>query len=148
MIESSDRKIEAFSSEIKKLEAQLEENNQTVKKLQSRQQTLMATQLQQKDRITQSIRQLYKDQDSSRIKMILNQENNESVARHLTYLDYLQSAQLKIVQAYEQTLAELIQVEQASTSALQAIAKQKQSLLAKKDELSAQRLSIKSCLKR
>lgn len=146
-IESSDRKIEAFSTEIQKLEAQLEENNQTVKKLQSRQQTLMATQLQQKDRITQSIRQLYKDQDSSRIKMMLNQENDESAARNLVYLDYLQSAQLKMVQAYEQTLAELTQVEQASTAALEDIAKQKKSLLAKKDALSAQKIKHQALLK-
>ncbi|MBO9495531.1 peptidoglycan DD-metalloendopeptidase family protein [Thalassotalea sp. G20_0] len=146
-VQKNDKAIQQLNTDIITLEARLKEGQGEIKKLQSRQQRLTAKSEQQKVQVARSLQSLYKSLGDSRIKLLLNQEDPDSVSRQLVYLDYFQKAQLQSVREYEKTLAELKSVEHDQQTLLtrlnqeKAVIDQKKQSLVKQQSERKQRLS-------
>lgn len=146
-VQKNDKAIQQLSTDIMTLEARLKEGQGEIKKLQSRQQRLTAKSEQQKVQVARSLQSLYKSLGDSRIKLLLNQEDPDSVSRQLVYLEYFQKAQLRAIREYEKTLAELKSVEHDRQTLItrlnqeKAVIDQKKQSLVKQQSERKQRLS-------
>ena len=146
-VQKNDKAIQQLSTDIMTLEARLKEGQGEIKKLQSRQQRLTAKSEQQKVQVARSLQSLYKSLGDSRIKLLLNQEDPDSVSRQLVYLEYFQKAQLQAIREYEKTLAELKSVEHDRQTLItrlnqeKAVIDQKKQSLVKQQSERKQRLS-------
>ncbi|WBA82401.1 peptidoglycan DD-metalloendopeptidase family protein [Endozoicomonas sp. GU-1] len=146
-VQKNDKAIQQLNTDIITLEARLKEGQGEIKKLRSRQQQLTAKSEQQKIQVARSLQSLYKSLGDSRIKLLLNQEDPDSVSRQLVYLDYFQKAQLQSIREYEKTLAELKIVEHDQQTLLsrlnqeKAVIDQKKQSLVKQQSERKQRLS-------
>ncbi len=145
-VQKNDRAIQQLNTDISTLETRLKEGQGEIKKLQSRQQLLTAKTEQQKIQVTQSLQSLYKSLGDSRIKLLLNQEDPETVSRQLVYLDYFQKAQLQSIREYEKTLAELKSVESAQQSLVTRLNQEKAVIDQKKQSLVKQQSERKKLL--
>ncbi|MBO9483660.1 peptidoglycan DD-metalloendopeptidase family protein [Salinisphaera sp. G21_0] len=146
-VQKNDKAIQQLNTDIITLEARLKEGQGEIKKLQSRQQRLTAKSEQQKVQVARSLQSLYKSLGDSRIKLLLNQEDPDSVSRQLVYLDYFQKAQLQSIREYEKTVAELKSVEHDQQTLItrlnqeKAVIDQKKQSLVKQQSERKQRLS-------
>lgn len=134
-VQKNDMAIQQLNADISTLETRLKEGQSEIKKLQSRQQQLTAKSEQQKAQVVQSLQSLYKSLGDSRIKLLLNQEDPESVSRQLVYLDYFQQAQLQSIREYEKTLAELKSVENARQTLITRLNREKEEIDQKQQSL-------------
>ena len=142
----NDRAIHQLNSDISTLETRLREGQGEIKKLRSRQQQLTAKSEQQKAQVTRSLQSLYKSLGDSRIKLLLNQEDPESVSRQLAYLDYFQQAQLHSIREYEQTVAELKSLENRQQGLIIQLDQEKAAIDQKKHILVQQQAERKELL--
>ncbi|WP_081622202.1 murein hydrolase activator EnvC family protein [Endozoicomonas elysicola] len=146
-VQTNDKAIHQLNSDISSLETRLKEGQGEIKKLQSRQKQLTAKSEQQKVQVAQSLQSLYKSLGDSRIKLLLNQEDPESVSRQLVYLDYFQKAQLQSIREYETTVAELKSVESSQHMLITRLNQEKALIDQKKQTLVKQQSERKKLLK-
>lgn len=146
-VQKNDKAIHQLNSDISSLETRLKEGQGEIKKLQSRQKQLTAKSEQQKVQVAQSLQSLYKSLGDSRIKLLLNQEDPESVSRQLVYLDYFQKAQLQSIREYETTVTELKSVESAQQMLITRLNQEKALIDQKKQTLVKQQSERKKLLK-
>ncbi|MFK0571480.1 murein hydrolase activator EnvC family protein [Endozoicomonas sp.] len=146
LIQKNEKAIHQLNTDIRSLENRLKEGQGEIKKLQSRQQQLTVKSEQQKVQVAQSLQSLYKSVGDSRIKLLLNQEDPESVSRQLVYLDYFQQAQLKSILEYEKTVAELKSVESTQQELITRLAEEKTLIDQKKQTLVKQQSERKKLL--
>ena len=95
--------------------------------LQGEQQTLRQRQSQQKALIAEQIRNAYTLGQERQIKMLLNQEDPQSLSRLITYYDYFNAARSQQLDSYRETLTALnalIPEISAQTEALSATERQ------------------------
>ena len=95
--------------------------------LQGEQQTLRQRQSQQKALIAEQIRSAYTLGQERQIKMLLNQEDPQSLSRLITYYDYFNAARSQQLDSYRETLTALnalIPEISAQTEALSATERQ------------------------
>ncbi|USE37028.1 murein hydrolase activator EnvC [Endozoicomonas sp. SCSIO W0465] len=145
-VQKNERAIQQLNSDISTLETRLKEGQGEIKKLQSRQQVLTAKSEQQKVQVVQSLQSLYKSLGDNRIKLLLNQEDPETVSRQLVYLDYFQKAQLQSIQEYEKTLVELQSVEKTRQTLITRLNQEKTVIDQKKQSLVKQQSERKKRL--
>lgn len=146
LIQENDKSIHQLNSDISSLEKRQKEGQGEIKKLQSRQQQLTAKIEQQKVQVAKSLQSLYKSVGDSRIKLLLNQEDPESISRQLVYLDYFQQAQLKSILEYEKTVVELKFVESTRQKLITHLAEEKALVDQKKQTLVKQQAERKKLL--
>jgi len=145
-IQKNEQSIHQLNNEIKALETRLQEGQSEVKKLASRQQQLAAKSETQKAQAARSLRSLYQGLGESRVKLLLNQENPESVSRQLVYLDYFQQAQLQAIRDYEHSVAELKTLERQQHQLIARLDQEKAVIATKKQTLVKQQAKQKQLL--
>ncbi|WP_419533584.1 murein hydrolase activator EnvC family protein [Endozoicomonas sp.] len=145
-VQKNDKAIHQLNSDISNLETRLKEGQGEIKKLQSRQEQLTAKSEQQKTQVAQSLQSLHKSLGDSRIKLLLNQEDPESVSRQLVYLDYFQQAQLQSIREYEKTVAELESVKNSRHELIAQLSEEKVLIDQKKQKLVKQQAERKKLL--
>ena len=106
-LQSSEKEISNTQSDIRSIEKRLKEGQSELKKLKSRQQTLTAKKNKEQDRIAASVQSAYLASRDNRLKLLLNQEDPDEISRQLTYLKYLQKAQIDAIRAFEAVIEEL-----------------------------------------
>ena len=145
-IQNTDKDISQLHKEIGSLEAKLKEGQGEVKKLQRRQNNLAAQTEEQKKQIAHSLKSMYLSSNDSRLKLLLNQEDPEEISRQLSYLEYVQKAQLSAVQAFEDSLRELNEVEQQQQTLVTRLSTEKVELDKKKKVLERRQTDRKTLL--
>lgn len=98
----------------------------------------------QKVQVAQSLRSLHRSLGDSRIKLLLNQEDLESVSRHMVYLNYFQQAQLRSIRGYEKTIAELESVKNSRHKLMAQLGEEKVLIDQKKQKLVKQQSERKN----
>lgn len=86
------------------------QQQQQLQELESRQQQLKQSQQQQKTLIAQQLRSAYITGNESQLKMLLNQQDPNSVSRMMGYYDYFNGARREQLQRYRHTLEEIQQL--------------------------------------
>ena len=145
-IQKNEQSIQRLNNEIRALEIRLREGQGEVKKLASRQQQLAAKSEAQKAQAARSLRSLYQGLGENRLKLLLNQENPESVSRQLIYLDYFQQAQLQAIRDYEQNVTELKTLASQQQQLLVRLDREKDTIAQKRQTLVKQQTRQKQLL--
>ena len=106
-LQNSETDIGELINQVDKIKADLHQKNQELKGLQQKQQQLELQQAEQKKHIEQQLTAAYKLGQQDRIKLLLNQEDPETLSRVLRYHDYILQARQEKVAEYLATLQEL-----------------------------------------
>lgn len=147
-LQATETGMSELRQSIQSIEKRLKEGQAKIKKLQSRQQVLAAKRDSEKDKIADSVQSAYLASRDNRLKLLLNQESPEEVSRHLTYLKYLQQAQLEAIQAFENTLEELEDVHQEQRDTLASLEAERNSLKREQQKLQNARSNRKQLISR
>jgi len=104
-----EKQVKGLQEEQQKSQQELERLNQEKKKLQD-------ARLEQQRLIGIQARAAYQSGQQEYVKLLLNQQHPEKFSRTLTYYNYLNQARLDQLATFNETLRQLGNVEQASTS--------------------------------
>ena len=138
--------ISKLQHQVRDIEKRLNTGKASLKKLQSRQNKLTAQINDQKDRIASSVRSTYLASRDNKLKLLLNQENPAEASRQLTYLKYLQQAQLKAIEDFESTIAALEDNRLQQVRVNDQLTTERQSLKQKQEKLKSSQAKRKKLL--
>ncbi len=133
------KKSELEQARVSKLvnanQAAIAEQEARLKALETRQKDLEAAADAQQERIAAELRTAWKMGRQAQVKVLLSQENPDSVARNLAYYRYFFRARSEALEAFRDTLAELAATGVEIESTLAALAQQQEDLLRQKQAL-------------
>jgi len=109
--QSSLKKIEVELGKLNKKSLDLEKQQTIVKKnirsLEKEEQVLNQKNSQQQQALGQDLRSIYKIGNQEKLKLLLNQENPEDLARILKYYDYYTEARVERILSYRQNIDDI-----------------------------------------
>ncbi len=142
-VEELDREVARISTRLLRLQGELAAKRQKLKSLEKRVKRLEADTQGSEASISRHIRAAYFLGRQSQVKLILNQEDPNTIGRMMTYYEYLNRAQLAELERLRGTLLELErageQLQQETVSRQQLVAAQR----LEKEELEVQRVKRK-----
>lgn len=107
--------------------------------LESRRQDLAAERDAQRERVVSELRAAWQSGSGSQLKLLLNQEEPEAVARLLAYYRYLARARKAQIDAFRATLAELAAAEAAARENRAELGRERATLVERREQLAAAR---------
>lgn len=110
-LRSAEKKIATASKILKTTNRQLNEKNQHLSELNRQQKNLQSNKAAQKKALAQQIKAAYINGQQEYLKMLLNQQNPETLGRMLVYYDYMNKARIAKVDNLQKTLKELETIE-------------------------------------
>ncbi|MDG1233534.1 MAG: peptidoglycan DD-metalloendopeptidase family protein [Pseudomonadales bacterium] len=111
-LERNEQGINKLINEIDTIEKELDNTNDKVSSLTAKQKELLTVKSEQQYYIEQQIRAAYKIGSQEYLKVLLNQEDPNEIARMLTYYDYFNQARSRQIESYNLTLLDLGRVTQ------------------------------------
>lgn len=140
-LQGSEVDISALLKKIEKLKGELASQKKQLTQLNQKKDELQGAQKQQQKHIAQHVNTAYRLGRQSQMKLLLNQESPENVARMAKYYEYFLTARADKIETYLDTIAELDVIKpkiESRTNDLQNSQKQLQArhkqLLSKKSE--------------
>jgi len=109
-LETNEKQQNELLRKIRKIEEDLETSRIELRGLQRREAELAVSRDEQGRYLTQQIRAAYSLGNQEYVKVLLNQQDPNEVARMLAYYDYLNAARAEQIGRYRATLAELAKV--------------------------------------
>jgi len=106
-LERNEKGINKLINEIDTIENELDSTNQKISSLTAKQKELLIEKSEQQYYIEQQIRAAYEIGSQEYLKVLLNQEDPNEIARMLTYYDYFNQARSKQIETYNLTLLDL-----------------------------------------
>ena len=127
-LQESETEISDTEKKIQTIEKQLKDQQAELGELHRERSRLLLAQQQQQQHIGEHLKTLYINGGQSELKLVLNGENPQTLARFLAYYEYLVSARSEKIDQFTETIAELNRIEPA-------IRKKKQQLNASEQQL-------------
>ncbi len=131
-LENQLKKIEqdigATSKSIRQADGQIKQLSAEIKQLDSQLNSLEETKKQQQDIIQQYIRSAYQSSQQSTLKLLLNQEKPNDVARMLEYYDHINRARHKKLEEYQKTINQINELKPKIQSTQAKLVQEKKSL--------------------
>jgi septal ring factor EnvC (AmiA/AmiB activator) len=109
-LEKNEKGISDLINKIEDIEEELDNSKDKVSSLERRQSELRGAKTEQQYYIEQQIRAAYEIGNQEYLKVLLNQEDPNEMARMLTYYDYFNEARAGQIENYNETLVELDRV--------------------------------------
>ena len=109
-LERNEKGINKLINEIDAIEKELDTSKDKVSSLTEKQKELLTVKSEQQYYIEQQIRAAYEIGNQEYLKVLLNQEDPNEIARMLTYYDYINQARSRQIESYNLTLADLDRV--------------------------------------
>lgn len=109
-LEKNEKGISDLINKIEDVEEELDNSKDKVSSLERRQSELRGAKTEQQYYIEQQIRAAYEIGNQEYLKVLLNQEDPNEMARMLTYYDYFNEARAGQIENYNETLVELDRV--------------------------------------
>ena len=106
-LERNEKGINKLINEIDTIENELESTNEKISSLTAKQKELLTEKSAQQHYIEQQIRAAYEIGSQEYLKVLLNQEDPNEIARMLTYYDYFNQARSRQIETYNLTLLDL-----------------------------------------
>jgi len=138
-ISDTRRKLEQVNRDLNRSEANLRD-------LQARQQQLRQALNAQKTALKQDINAAYRAGRQEYVKLLLNQEQPDKMARLMKYYDYFHQARMERIKTFNQTLTEVQANEVSINEELAQLASLKSTLAAEQEQLQAARNERKLAL--
>jgi septal ring factor EnvC (AmiA/AmiB activator) len=111
-LERNEQGINKLINEIDTIEKELDTTNDKVSSLTEKQKELLTVKSEQQYYIEQQVRAAYEIGSQEYLKILLNQEDPNEIARMLTYYDYFNQARSRQIESYNLTLLDLDRVTQ------------------------------------
>ncbi len=109
-LERNEQGINKLINEIDTIEKELDTSNDKVSSLTEKQKELLTVKSEQQYYIEQQVRAAYEIGSQEYLKVLLNQEDPNEIARMLTYYDYFNQARSRQIESYNLTLLDLDRV--------------------------------------
>lgn len=110
-LEASESDIGELLKKIERIESDLEQQDQDLQSLKQQRNKLNQSRVVQQQAVSEQVRAAYVLGQQSQVKLLLNQESPQRVARLLRYYDFWLEARTDKIERYLNTLAELDQLE-------------------------------------
>ncbi len=146
-LERNEKGINDLLNKIKDIESELDVGEEKVSQLADEQKELLVAKAEQQYYIEQQVRAAYEIGNQEYLKVLLNQEDPNEIARMLTYYDYFNKARADQIEYYNETLDRLDAVTLALTEENQKLAMNRQVLEAQKNALTKTQNQKKQTLK-
>ena len=111
-LERNEQGINKLINRIDKIEEELDNTKDKVSSLTKKQKELLTVKTEQQYYIQQQIRAAYEIGSQEYLKVLLNQEDPNEIAKMLTYYDYFNQARSRQIESYNVTLLDLNRVTQ------------------------------------
>ena len=136
-LERNEQGINKLINEIDGIEKELETTNDRVSWLTERQKELLTVKSEQQYYIEQQVRAAYEIGSQEYLKVLLNQEDPNEIARMLTYYDYFNQARSRQIESYNLTLLDLDRVTQELAEETVVLESQRRDLGAQQKSLAS-----------
>lgn len=110
-LEKSETDISTIQKEIRAIQHNIKKENNNLEQLHDERSELQQSKVQQQQAVEQQLTQAYQNGRQQKLKLLLNQQDPATIARLMTYYDYLSRANIVQIQQYNQTIARLDQIE-------------------------------------
>ena len=110
-LRSSEVEIGEIQKRMRTIQQQLEEQQRELERLNEQRDDLQSSRRQQAEQIEKQVRGAYQLGRQHKIKVLLNQENPDTVSRALAYYDYFNRARSERIEAYVDLISELDHIE-------------------------------------
>jgi septal ring factor EnvC (AmiA/AmiB activator) len=134
-LERNEQGINRLINEIDTIEKELDTTNDKVSSLTEKQQELLTVKSEQQYYIEQQVRAAYEIGSQEYLKVLLNQEDPNEIARMLTYYDYFNQARSRQIESYNLTLLDLDRVTQELAEETVVLESQRRALGAQQQSL-------------
>ena len=136
-LERNEQGINKLINEIDGIEKELETTNDRVSWLTERQKELLTVKSEQQYYIEQQVRAAYEIGSQEYLKVLLNQEDPNEIARMLAYYDYFNQARSRQIESYNLTLLDLDRVTQELAEETVVLESQRRDLGAQQKSLAS-----------
>tara|TARA_B110000438_G_scaffold197527_1_gene189024 strand:- start:448 stop:1608 length:1161 start_codon:yes stop_codon:yes gene_type:complete len=136
-LERNEQRINKLINEIDTIEKELDTTNDKVSSLTERQKELLTVKSEQQYYIEQQVRAAYEIGSQEYLKVLLNQEDPNEIARMLTYYDYFNQARSRQIESYNLTLLDLDRVTQELAEETVVLESQRRDLGAQQKSLAS-----------
>ena len=134
-LERNEQGINKLINEIDTIEKELDTTNDRVSSLTEKQKELLTVKSEQQYYIEQQVRAAYEIGSQEYLKILLNQEDPNEIARMLTYYDYFNQARSRQIESYNLTLLDLDRVTQELAEETVVLESQRRALGAQQKSL-------------
>jgi septal ring factor EnvC (AmiA/AmiB activator) len=148
ILKKTELSIAGKQKAIRRINTKLSSQQKNLDSLLKQQAKLDEQKIAQQALIEQQIVDAYKMGRQSKLKMLLNQENPEQLARALVYYNYFNEARVAQIQQYIETLKELEQVAPAISAETKALKTSRQQLQQQHKQLLADQQNRKQALQK
>ncbi|WP_286271081.1 murein hydrolase activator EnvC family protein [Thalassotalea hakodatensis] len=124
-LQSDELAISQQTKSLRNTDKKLDLTQQTLRRLTAEKQQLTSKKQQQETLLAKQLRAAYSTGHHDYLKLILNQENPGKVQRTVSYYQYLNTARIKEIEAFQSTITQLNEVEQQQRSQQQQLAQLK-----------------------
>lgn len=138
-LKSTETQMGDLEKQVKALQEELEKSEKELQRLDEEKKKLQGARLEQQRLIGIQARAAYQSGREEYLKLLLNQEHPEKFSRTLTYYDYINRARLEQLNAFNETLRQLENVERDITAQKSQQLAQQQDLEARRQELAEAR---------
>ncbi|MBO6704082.1 MAG: peptidoglycan DD-metalloendopeptidase family protein [Pseudomonadales bacterium] len=146
-LEKNEKGISDLINKIEDIEKEIDTNQDRVSHMETRQSELLGAKAEQQDYIERQIRAAYEIGNQEYLKVLLNQEDPNEMARMLTYYDYFNKARAAQINNYNEVLVELDQVTLALTEEMTLLHENRLALDIQRQHLSAAQREKQSTLR-
>ena len=136
-LERNEQGINKLINEIDTIEKELDTTNDKVSSLTEKQKELLTVKSEQQYYIEQQVRAAYEIGSQEYLKVLLNQEDPNEIARMLTYYDYFNQARSRQIESYNLTLLDLDRVTQELAEETVVLESQRRALGAQQKSLAS-----------
>jgi septal ring factor EnvC (AmiA/AmiB activator) len=138
-LKKTESEMGQLEKQVKGLQQDLKQSEEEIQRLDSEKKKLEGARLEQQRLIGIQARAAYQSGRQEYVKLLLNQQNPEKFSRTLTYYDYLSEARMGQLDAFNETLRQLANVELEIVSQQAQLLEQKSALDGRREQLASVR---------
>jgi septal ring factor EnvC (AmiA/AmiB activator) len=138
-LKKTESEMGQLEKQVKGLQQGLKQSEEEIQRLDSEKKKLEGARLEQQRLIGIQARAAYQSGRQEYVKLLLNQQNPEKFSRTLTYYDYLSEARMEQLDAFNETLRQLANVELEIVSHQTQLLEQKSALDGRREQLASVR---------
>ena len=147
-LQKTETEMGTLEKQVRDLQKELRDSETELERLDSEKKKLQSARLEQQQLIAIQARAAYQGGNQEPLRLLLNQQQPETFSRNLTYYEYLGKARLEQLNAFNETLRQLANVEQAIVAQQALLTAQKADLEAQREKLAALRQERRTALAR
>ena len=145
-LQKTETEMGTLEKQVRELQKELKDSETELEQLDGEKKKLQSARIEQQKLIAIQVRAAYQSGNQEPLRLLLNQQQPEKFSRTLTYYEYLGKARLEQLSAFNETLRQLANVEQAIITQQTLLNEQKTALEQQREQLAALRQERRTAL--